>query len=145
MAEAAAKNFSVSATGGSGSAGQPAQYMPGEAYGEGGELFDVQTAAPMNKSGVVLPKTAKKFSIPGMEDIVPLDAPTQYPDEAVDMGTRAGTEGMLAAPAALNAQNDEDIARMAALLPIYQRIAESPNASNAMRNYYRYLRSKVQG
>jgi hypothetical protein len=145
MAEAAAKNFSVSATGGAGSAGQPAQYMPGEQYGEGGELFDVQTAAPMNKSGVTLPKTAKNFSIPGMEDIVPLGAPTQYPDEPVDMGTRPGTEGMLAAPAMLNAQNDEDIAKLAALLPIYQRIAESPTATNAMRNYYRYLRSKVQG
>lgn len=145
MAEPAATNFAVSATGGAGSAGQPAQYMPGEQYGEGGELFDVQTAAPMNKSGVNIPKTAKNFSIPGMEDIVPLGAPTQYPDEPVDMGTRPGTESALAAPAMLNAQNDEDIAKLAALLPIYQRIAESPTATNAMRNYYRYLRSKVQG
>ena len=145
MAEPAATNFAVSATGGAGSAGQPAQYMPGEQYGEGGELFDVQTAATMNKSGVVIPKTAKKFSIPGMEDITPLDADTQYPNEPVDMGTRPGTESMLAAPSMLNAQNDEDIAKLAALLPVYQKIAESPRATNAMRNYYRYIRSKVQG
>jgi hypothetical protein len=41
------------------------------------------------------------------------------------------------------AQNSEDVARLMAVLPIYARIAESPNASNAMRNFYRYLRSQV--
>jgi hypothetical protein len=57
-------------------------------------------------------------------------------------GTTAGPE-VLASTAGLAAQSDEDIAKLAALLPIYARIAEMPNASNATRNYYRWLRTQV--
>ncbi len=78
--------------------------------------------------------------------VVPLDQPTQYPEEPVTtgipMGAGPGPE-VLTSPAMVAAQNSEDVARLMAVLPIYARIAESPNASNAMRNFYRYLRSQV--
>jgi pyocin large subunit-like protein len=58
------------------------------------------------------------------------------------MGPGAGPE-ILASTAGLAAQSDEDMAKLATLLPIYARIAEMPGASNATRNYYRWLRSQV--
>jgi hypothetical protein len=146
MAEPAATNFGVSATGGAGSAGQPAQYTAG--MDNGGDFYELQTAAKMNKSGVNLKAASSSMRSAADSDIVPIDAPTAYPEEGVDtgaaMGPNAGEE-VMAAPSMLRAQNDEDIAKLTAYLPVYARIAESPNATNATRNFYRYMRSRVQG
>jgi hypothetical protein len=142
-------NFGISATGGSGSAqGQPVSTVGGfPNYGDGKDFQDIQSSAKMNKSGVNIPTGGAQSAIPSpLSDIVPLDAPTQYPDEpvsaGVDSGPGAGSSARTA-PMMLAAQNDEDAAKLAALLPIYARIAESPQATNATRNYYRYLRSIV--
>jgi len=147
MATEAAKNFQVSATGGAGSAGQPSQYAAGIDRAQ--DFMELQSSAKMNKSGVSLPQ-GRSGGAPVMdmttEKIVPLDAPTQRPDEPVTTGAALGPGGgpeVLASTAGLTAQTDEDMAKLAALLPIYARIAEMPNASNATRNYYRWLRSQV--
>ena len=147
MAEAASSNFTVSATGGAGSAGQPAQYMAGGAYGEGKENMELQTAAKINKSGVNVPVgRGGGAPISQGEEIIPLDAKTRRPDEPVShgaaLGDGAGNEA-LQSTMMLAAQNNEDIAKLAALLPVYQQIAESPNASNATRNYVRWVQSQV--
>lgn len=147
MATEAAKNFQVSATGGAGSAGQASQYAAGIDRAQ--DFMELQSSAKMNKSGVSLPQ-GRSGGAPTMnmatEKRVPLDAPTQRPDEPVTtgaaMGPGAGPE-ILASTAGLAAQSDEDMAKLAALLPIYARIAEMPSASNATRNYYRWLRSQV--
>ena len=147
MAQAADKNFKVSATGGAGSKGQPAQYMSGGAYGEGKENMELQTSATMNKSGVTVPmgRGGAAPVIPS-EPIVPLSARTQRPDEhpatGAAMGPGAGNEA-LQSTMMLAAQNQEDVQKMAALLPMYKRIAESPQATNATRNYVRWLESQV--
>jgi len=147
MAEPAQSNFQVSATGGAGSAGQAAQYTPGMNYGEGQDFYDLQTSAPMSKSGVSLPQ-GRSGGAPVMptDEVTSLTAPTQRPDEPVTHGAAMGPGGgmeALASTSMLAAQNNEDIAKLAALLPIYARIAESPGASNATRNYYRWLRTQV--
>jgi hypothetical protein len=146
MAIAAENNFAVSAVGGAGSAGQPAQYTPN--MDNGGDFYELQTAAKMNKSGVNLKAAGSTMRGSADANIVPLDAPTMYPEEGVDTGAALGPsagEEVMAAPAMLRAQNDEDIAKLTAYLPVYARIAESPNATNATRNFYRYIRSRVQG
>jgi hypothetical protein len=151
MAEAASSNFQVSATGGAGSAGQPAQYMAGGAYGEGKENMELQTAAKMNKSGVnVKPAptlSAMSAMMRGDDEVVPLDAPTQRPDESVTTGAAMDSSSpgpeILSTPGMLNAQQNEDMAKLAAFLPIYARIAESPSATNATRNFYRWLKANV--
>jgi hypothetical protein len=151
MAEAATSNFQVSATGGAGSAGQPAQYMAGGAYGEGKENMELQTAAKMNKSGVNVGPTPTLSAMSAMmgsgDEVVPLDSPTQRPDESVTTGaamdsTSPGPE-ILSTPGMLNAQQNEDMQKLAAFLPIYARIAESPTATNATRNFYRWLKANV--
>jgi len=102
-------------------------------------------ANPANKPSMGAADVMPKISTAG---IVPLDAPTQYPEEGVDTGGALGPnagEEVMAAPAMLNAQNNQDIAQLAAYLPFYAKIAEMPQASNAMRNWYRYVRSQVEG
>jgi len=148
MATEAAKNFQVSATGGAGSAGQPSQYVAGIDRAQ--DFMELQSSAKMNKSGVSLPKGRS-----GGAPVMDLDEPKRVPlselrGDAAHLVTTgaamdASTPGpeVLASTAGLAAQSDEDIAKLAALLPVYARIAEMPNASNATRNYYRWLRSQV--
>lgn len=149
MAKAKENNFQVSATGGAGTNGQPARYAAGIDNAQ--DFYDVQTSAkmsgqnPANNLKVSTEPTIPKINTDG---IVPLNAPTQFPDEGLDTGGIAGPnagEEVMAAPAMLRAQNNQDIAQLAAYLPFYAKIAESPQASNAMRNWYRYVRSQVEG
>jgi hypothetical protein len=147
MAVEAAKNFAVSATGGAGSAGQPQQYAAGIDRAQ--DFMELQSSAKMNKSGVSLPQ-GRSGGAPvmdmGAEKRVTLNelkgTPDEITSEGAAMGPGAGME-VLASTAGLAAQSDEDMAKLAALLPVYARIAEMPNASNATRNYYRWLRSQV--
>ena len=149
MAKAAQDNFKVSATGGAGSAGQPAQYMSNdyERTGDAGNM-ELQTSARMNKSGpVTRPMPTASLRATGSNDTIPLNAPTQQPDvhpaNGAALGPGAGPE-VLASNMMLSAQNNEDIAKLATFLPVYAQVAESPNASNATRNFYRFLRTVVQ-
>lgn len=144
-------NYGVSATGGAGSAGkQPTRYTAG--MDNAGEYQQIQQAAPLAQSGVQLPTGRGGAGAPVMpmpnvgENVVPLSAPTQRPDEPVTagaaLGPGPGPEAMTA-PTMLAAQNNQDIARLAALLPVYARIADAPTTTNAFRNYYRYIKSVV--
>jgi hypothetical protein len=147
MAVEAAKNFSVSAVGGAGSAGQASQYAVGIDRAQ--DFMELQSSAKMNKSGVSLPQ-GRSGGAPVMdmaEKRVPLSELKGTDPNAVTAGaamdaTTPGPE-VLASTAGLAAQTDEDMAKLAALLPVYARIAEMPGASNATRNYYRWLRSQV--
>lgn len=149
MAKAKENNFLVSATGGAGTNGQPARFAAGIDNAQ--DFYELQTAQPMagentaNKPSYAAQAAMPKISLDG---IVPLDAPTQYPEEGVDTGGALGPnagEEVMAAPAMLKAQNNQDIAQLAAYLPFYAKVAESPRASNATRNWYRYIRSQVEG
>ena len=138
-------NYAVSATGGSGNGGtQAAQAMTGGAYGENQAMMEMQTSAPMNASPTyaATPSMGRPQSAPTGQQIVPLDAPTQRPDEPVttgiDVGEGAGSEVMYAKDQTLAT---EDRQRMITALPTLSILAESPSASNAFRNYVRYLRS----
>ena len=138
-------NYAVSATGGSGNSGtQPAKAMTGGQYGENKDMQELQTSAPMSASPTfaATPSMGRPQSAPTGQQIVPLDAPTQRPDEPVttgiDMGAGAGSEVMYANDQTLAA---EDRQRMITALPTLLLLAESPSASNAYRNYVRYLRS----
>lgn len=147
MAEAKATNMQVSGTGGAGTNGQPARYMAGGEYGEGKENLELQTSAMMNKSGVNIPTSPMSMmASTANEDIIPLSAPTNRPDEPVSAGASMGAgpgAGALAANTMLAAQNDQDIAKLAAHLPVYRRIAEGPNSSAAFKNWVRWLGTQV--
>jgi hypothetical protein len=149
MAARKENNFQVSATGGAGTNGQPARFAAGIDNAQ--DFYELQTAQPMaGENTANKPSYAAQAAIPkiSLDGIVPLDAPTQYPEEGVDTGGALGPnagEEVMAAPAMLKAQNNQDIAQLAAYLPFYAKVAESPRASNATRNWYRYIRSQVEG
>jgi len=142
---ASQNNYAVSATGGSGNNGtQPAKAMTGGQYGENKDMQELQTSAPMAASPTfaATPSMGRTVSAPTGQQIVPLDAPTQRPNEPVttgiDVGAGPGSEVMYAKDQTLAA---EDRQRMITALPTLSLLAESPSASNAFRNYVRYLRS----
>jgi len=145
MAQPASKNFKVSATGGAGSAGQPAQYVAGIDSAQ--DFQELESSAKMNKSGPTLPQGRSGGApVMPMQEITQMNAPTERPDEhpatGAAMGPGAGPE-VLPSTMMMAAQNNQDIAKLAALLPTYQRIAESPQATNSTRNYVRWLESQV--
>ena len=137
-------NYAVSATGGSGNGGtQAAQAMTGGQYGENKDMQELQTSAPMAASPTMpsTPSMGRPQTAPTGTRVVPLDAPTDRPNEPVttgiDSGPGAGSEVMYANDQTLAA---EDRQRMLTALPTLAILAESPSASNAFRNYVRFLR-----
>jgi len=143
---ASQNNYAVSATGGSGNAGtQGAKAMTGGEYGDNQAMMELQTSAAMNASPTMpsSPSQGRPQRAPSGQQLTQLDAPTDRPDEpmttGIDMGTEgAGSEVMYSNESTLNT---EDRQRMVQALPTLAILAESPSASNAFRNYVRYLRS----
>ena len=142
---ASQNNYAVSATGGSGNAGtQGAQAMTGGEYGDNQAMMELQTSAAMNASPTMpsSPSQGRPQRAPSGQQLTQLDAPTDRPNEPVttgiDMGDGAGSEVMYSNESTLNT---EDRQRMVQALPTLAILAESPSASNAFRNYVRYLRS----
>lgn len=140
-------NFAVSATGGAGNGGQPNTYVAG--MDNAGEYQAIQGAEPLNKSGVTLPTGRGGVGAPVMsagEPVTPANAPTTMPSQPVSdgaaLGAGAGNEA-LTSSMMLAAQSSDDYAKLAAYLPVYAKIAESPTSTNAMRNFYRFMRSQV--
>lgn len=134
-------NFKVSATGGEGTNGQPARYAAG--IDDAQDFYDLQTAAQLSGSNpafssVPSPSGQRPFRGDSAQKLVPLDAPTQRPDEDVRTGATMGQETMYATD---TMANSEDADRMRSALPYLSTLAELPTTSNAFRNYVRYLKS----
>lgn len=138
-----AENFKVSATGGAGTNGQPARYVAGIDGAQ--DFYDLQTASQLSGSNpafssVPSPSGQRPFRGDSAQKLVPLDAPTQYPDEDVRTGGAIAPESLYATDAMANS---EDANRMRAALPYLSTLAELPQTSNAFRNYVRYLKSAL--
>jgi hypothetical protein len=87
--------MNVNARGGNGQSGdatQAAKYVPGLPYGEGQALMQTQQSAPLaaapsiEQSGMPSGLASAAASQP----IIPLNAPSQRPDEPITFGANAG-------------------------------------------------------
>ena len=141
MAKAKEQNFEVSATGGAGTNGQPARFAAGIDNAQ--DFYDLQTAAKLEGSNpafsrVPSPSSQRPFRGDSAQQLVPLDAPTQRPNEDVRTGGAFGQETMYASD---QMANGEDADRMRQALPYLSILAELPETSNNFRNYVRYLKS----
>jgi hypothetical protein len=141
MAKAKEQNFQVSATGGAGTNGQPARFAAGIDNAQ--DFYDLQTAAKLEGSNpafsrVPSPSSQRPFRGDSATPLVPLNAPTQRPNEDVRTGGAFGQETMYASD---QMANGEDANRMRAALPYLSILAELPETSNSFRNYVRYLNS----
>ena len=71
--------------------GQGARYMAGGEYGEGQEMMDLQTSAPMSKApSAPRPRTGRQIVAEEMTPPTPLFAPTERPDEPITAGAPFG-------------------------------------------------------
>jgi hypothetical protein len=131
----------VSATGGNGQSGtQSAKYYSGLGYGQGQATMQQQQAAPMagNVSAPLM------NPIDSMPQVTPLSAPTEQPDVPVTdgavLGAGAGTEALMLPT---STDTDSDKQRLLSYLPALEVAAQSPNSSQAFRNYVRILRANL--
>jgi hypothetical protein len=71
--------------------GQGARYIAGGEYGEGQEMMDLQTSAPMSKAPAApRPRTGRQVVSEEMTPPTPLFAPTERPDEPITAGAPFG-------------------------------------------------------
>jgi hypothetical protein len=109
-------------------------------YGDGQELANLQASAPMAQTGVqaksLAPSQVAQAASQGgqqqampQQQVVPLTAPTQRPDEPVTAGAASGPGPGVAA---LNLQSP-DIAQYQTAKQGIQALASNPTASPALK------------
>lgn len=127
--------------------GGPAQAMrdlPNAAYGEQQTFQEDQRGAPMAMSG------GAPMDMGGPQDasaeLIPFGAPTQRPDES---GQSGATLGPGLGPESLGIQdpaqalNQEDLEKIADMLPLLEYMANRPGAMPSTRQLVRRLKSTI--
>ena len=127
---------------GMGGNGQSGRDYTGFAYGQNQALSQQQSGAPMAKAPS--PTAAAPSMASNLPQVTPITAPTERPTEPVTtgiaMGPGAGPEA-LTLPGA--GDSNEDKQRLLSYLPALEVAAQSPNSSQAFRNYVRVLRASL--
>lgn len=81
---------------------QPAQYMPGLGYGQGGQNYDNQVSAPLAGNPMSGFNEQGMSNEPMSVQPTSLDSPTQFPDEpgtaGINRGPGGGSELMMDMP-----------------------------------------------
>ena len=113
---------------------QAARYIAGGNYGEGQEMMDIQTSAPMAATPDVSPASASQMQQAMPQTVIPFNAPTQHPDEA---GTATATP---ANPADVDANFRASVAMY---MPALAFIADQPETSQETRDVIRQLRQAL--
>jgi hypothetical protein len=129
----------VNGLGGNGQAGRD---YTGFAYGQNQALAEQQAGASMAKAPS--PTAAAPSMASNLPQATPITAPTERPQEPITsgiaMGPGAGPEA-LTLPGA--GDSNEDKQRLLSYLPALEVAAQSPNSSQAFRNYVRVLRANL--
>ena len=115
---------------------QAARYVSGLPFGEGQAFMATQKSADMSGSGMM----------PEPAPIVPLNAPSQRPNEPVTAGADAGAGpdmSSLGLGAKDVAATAESRAIMASYVPALLNIASQPGTSPETRNIIRQLREMI--
>ena len=122
--------------------GQSGRDYTGFAYGENKAINEQQASAPM--AAAPTPSFTPTNPVRNLPQATPLTAPTQRPDEPVTTGSPtgpgAGTEALMLPS---QQDTDEDRARLISYLPALEAAAQSPNSTQAFRNYVRVLRANL--
>lgn len=90
---------------------QSAQYMAGGAYGEGKQMLEMQRSAPMAAASRPNIKAAPIQDL-NLAPIVPLNAPTQRPDEPLTAGMPFGAGPNRVGPVVQQASLSETLAKV---------------------------------
>lgn len=112
---------------------QGAKRLPDAAYGEQQQFQADQAGAPMAKAENPL------------ASVVPLNAPTQRPDEPVTAGVDAGPgpgREILGIKSPVDSQV-EDLTMLSKYMPLMAQFADSPDSTGTMKAFVKYLRSQT--
>ena len=127
--------------------GQGARYMSGGAYGEGQELMDLQTSAPMSKAPeqprMRQPRSGRQVVEEGMRP-TPLFAPTERPDEPITAGAPFGPGPGASARLSLAEESTQEAQMLSRYLPALESIANSSEGTPTFRRFVRFLRAASQ-
>ena len=130
----------VNGMGGNGQAGRD---YTGFAYGQNKALAEQQAGASMAQAPSPVASATPSMAS-NLPQVTPITAPTERPNEPVTtgvaMGPGAGPEA-LTLPGA--GDSNEDKQRLLSYLPALEVAAQSPNSSQAFRNYVRVLRATL--
>lgn len=125
---------------------QAAKYISGLPYGQGQEMMNIQSSAPMEASAPTPTPAPATQTIAEPAPVIPLTAPTQNPGEPVTSGVDAGL-GPGMASLGLGSQDVEAEnnfkASLAAYMPVLMQIAAQPNTSPETRSVIRQLRDSL--
>lgn len=121
---------------------QPVRVAPGGDYGDRKEMQALQSAAPLQQSTPVADASPSRVD---PSTLTPLDAESEQPGHPVTSGADAGPGddmGVLGLPP--EDGSAEDIRRRyGPFVPVLVRMADSPTASNKLREQVRFVLSQL--
>jgi len=124
--------------------GQGAKYMAGGEYGEGQEMMDLQTSAPMSKTEAPAARPRASRGQAAAAEIArptPLFAPTERPDEPITAGAPFGPGPGAAPQLSIAEESAQEAQMMRRYLPALESIANSPEGTPTFRRFVRFLRA----
>lgn len=129
-----------------GGAAQALATLPNAKYGENAQFQSLQQGAPLAASGIS--PTSPGFDAnalptnPAAGNVVPFSAPSNRPAEPVtagaSLGAGPGTEALGIQP---QQAEQQDMAKLAQNMPMYEFLANLPNASPSARLLVNLLRA----
>jgi hypothetical protein len=118
---------------------QGARYMSGGEYGEGQEMMDLQTSAPMSKAPAQprmrQPRSGRQVVEEGMRP-TPLFAPTERPDEPITAGAPFGPGP---GPDALSGPPQSSPPAVIKYLPYLEQATRWADTPDTFKAFVRYL------
>jgi hypothetical protein len=131
-----------------GGAAQALQTLPNAKYGENSQFQSLQQGAPLSASGASpVPGGLDMGALPqnpAAGNVVPFSAPTNRPSEPVTSGASLGP-GPGTQALGINPQQAEqqDMGQLARNMPVYEFLANLPNASPSARLLVNLLRAST--
>lgn len=127
---------------------QAIRSIPSESYGDAKDFAGIEAGAGMAKAAPVrsMSPSAIAAAAPQAQQVIPMGAPTQFPQQpityGVDAGEGPGTES-LGLDTATNIQNNAFKAQLASYMPALMFIAGRDTTSPETRNIIRQLRENM--
>lgn len=129
-----------------GGAAQALQQLPNAKYGENSQFQSLQQGAPLSASGGAAGASpmdpASLPPNPAAQQVIPFSAPSNRPSEPVTAGAALGRGP---GPEALGIQpqqvEQQDMQKLAQNMPVYEFLANLPNASPSARLLVNLLRA----
>ena len=124
---------------------QPVQDLPNAKYGENAAFRAAQGGAPMS-GDIGSGGSAASAATPGLPDlsnIVPMDAPSQFPGQPVTAGLSGGPGAGPAVPGGPSPLTEEQKERLKRYLPVLVVLASRDDVDVNTRRFVRQLRAEL--